>query len=122
MEIMAIKDKVLLTNKKDVLRLHLYFKFIEHKVEPCEKDMNIMLELYLFGGYSNAKEQAAFIQNCLDKGLKRSAQSLRNTLSKYVGKGVLDKPKNRVLKVNEKFIPSVTCDKLVLQHIISHAE
>ena len=122
MEIKAFTDKVLLPEKKDVLRVHLYFKMVQYGIRPYENDIDIILELYMFGGYKNAAEQSAFIKLCLEKGLKKSPQSVRNTLSKYVGMGIFDKPKNASLRLNDKYIPIVECDKLMLQHIISHAK
>jgi hypothetical protein len=121
MEIKAFTDRVLLPEKKDVLRIHLYFKLVQYGIKPFENDMDIILELYLFGGYNNTAEQSSFIKTCMEKKLKKSAQSVRNTLSKYVGLGVFDKPKNAVLHLNAKYIPHVECDKLMLQHVISHA-
>lgn len=122
MEIKALKEKVLLEEKRDVLRIHLYFKLVENHIKPFENDMDIMLELYLFGGYSNTDQQSQFIDMCIKKGLKKSSQSLRNTLSKYVSMGIFDKPKNTILYVNERYLPKVECDRLILQHIISHAK
>lgn len=120
--IKRFEDKVLLPGKKDVLRIHLYFKLLQFGIKPFENDIDIMLELYNFGGYTNAEEQNTFINLCLKKKLKKSDQSVRNTLSKYVNIGVFEKPRNSVLYINEKFLPKVQCDKLMLQHIISHAE
>ena len=122
MRIVSVSDKVLLPSKRDVLRTHLYMRLLQYGIRPFENDINIILELYLFGGYSNSEEQSIFIQHCMDKKYKRSNQSVRNTLSKYVVMGVFDKPRNTVLLLNEKFIPSLQCDKIVLSHIISHAE
>ncbi len=122
MSIKVFQDKVLLPKKKDVLRVHLYFKLIQYGIKPFENDMDIILELYEFGGYSNAEEQARFIDLCMSKDLKKSPQSVRNTLSKYVNMGVFDKPKNTQLSLSNKFVPAVECEKLVLQHLISHAE
>lgn len=122
MIIKKFSDTVLLPTKRDVLRLHLYFRLLEHNIRPFENDIDVILELYLFGGYKNSEEQNRFISTCIDKGLRKSAQSLRNTLSKYVSIGIFEKPKNTILYINPKFIPNVDCDKLVLQHTISHAE
>lgn len=93
MEVKAFTDKVLLPDKRDVLRVHLYFKLIQYGIKPFENDIDIMLELYMFGGYTNTEEQTTFIDICLKKGLKKSTQSLRNTLSKYVSMGIFEKPK-----------------------------
>lgn len=118
---LKFEDVVLLSEKRDVLKMHLYLKFLQYGIRPLENDMDIILELYLFGGYKNSEEQGRFISTCLEKGHKKTNQSVRNTLSKYVNIGVFDKPKNTVLQVNEKFIPKVQCDKLALFHKISHA-
>ena len=122
MEIISFSDKVLLDEKRDVLRLHLYFKLLQFGIKPFENDIDIILELYLFGGYSNSEQQSEFINTCMQKGLKKSEQSVRNTLSKYVNIGVFDKPKNSVLSINDKFIPKVSCDKIILEHKVSHAK
>lgn len=122
MVIKAFSDKVLLQEKRDVLRVHLYFKLIQYGIKPFENDIDIIIELYMFGGYSNSDEQNRFIDLCVKKGLKKTGQSVRNTLSKYTTIGVFDKPRNTILHINEKFVPRLGCDKLVLQHTISHAE
>ena len=122
MVIKAFPDKIILPDKRDVLRVHLYLKFIQYDIHPYENDMNIVLELFLFGGYKNAGEQEKFFDICLEKEYKRSKQSIRNTLSKYTHLGVLDKPRNTSLFVSPKFIPSVVFDKLVLQHVVTHAK
>jgi hypothetical protein len=122
MVIKSITDKVLLADKRDVIRLHLYFKLLQYDVKALDNDIDIMIELYMFGGYKTPEEQYKFIGLCMDKKLKKSDQSLRNTLSKYVRLKVFDKPKNSTLSVNEKYIPSLECDKLVLSYTISHAK
>ena len=114
-------DVVLLPEKKDVLRVHLYFKLVQYGIRPLENDIDIILELYQFGGYRNAEEQNKFITSCLEKGYRKSKQSVRNMLSKYVNLGVFEKPKNTVLYVNDKYIESGKFDKLALLHKISHA-
>lgn len=120
MEIKAFSDKVILTKKEDVLRLHLYTKLLQYGIKPFENDIDIILELYLFGGYSNGEQQALFIKQCLDKNLKKTEQSVRNILSKYTRLKVFDKPKNRMLKLNDKYLPTVNFDRLVLQHLVTH--
>ncbi len=122
MDIKSFADKVLLGEKRDVLRLHLYFKLLQFGIKPFENDIDIILELYFYGGYKNSEQQAKFIDICMEKELKRSKQSVRNTLSKYVSIGLFDKPKNTTLHVNEKFIPNVSCDRIILEHKISHAK
>ena len=122
MVIKAFPDKIVLPNRRDVLRVHLYLKFIQYDIQPFENDIDIVLELFIFGGYRNAGEQDKFFDICLEKKFKKSKQSIRNTLSKYTNLGVLEKPRNTALNVSPKFIPNVKFDKLVLQHVITHAK
>lgn len=121
MVIKSFLDKVLLQDKKDVLRIHLYLKFLQYGIHPYENDMNILLELYCFGGYTNAEKQEQFFKVCIDKKYKKTKQSIRNTLSKYISLGILDKPRNTSLSVSAKYIPPIQFDRLLLQHTITHA-
>ena len=121
MIVKSFLDKILLNDKKDVLRIHLYLKFLQFGIIPHENDMNIIIELYCFGGYTDTQRQNEFFEICLNKRYRKSKQSLRNTLSKYTGLGVFKKTKNASLSVNVKYIPNVKFDKLLLQHTISHA-
>lgn len=122
MVIKSITDKVLLSDKADVIRLHLYFKLLQYNIKALDNDIDIMIELYMFGGYNTPEQQYKFIELCMAKKLKKSDQSLRNTLSKYVKLKVFDKPKNSTLSINQKFIPQVECDKLILSYTVSHAK
>jgi hypothetical protein len=115
-------DKVLLADKKDVLRVHLYLKFLQYGIQPYENDIDIIIELYCFGGYSNSQKQDEFFDICLSKKYKKSKQSIRNTLSKYTNLGVFEKPRNTSLSVSSKYIPQIEFDRLLLQHTISHAK
>lgn len=121
MIIKSFVDKVLLPDKRDVLRAHLYLKFLQYGIPPYENDMNIVLELYCFGGYADSKKQDEFFEMCLQKKYKKSKQSIRNTLSKYTNLGVFEKPRNTSLSVSSKYIPAEEFDKLLLQQTITHA-
>jgi hypothetical protein len=121
MIIKSFPDIIVLPTKRDVLRVHLYSKLIEFGIPPFENDIDIILELYHYGGY-NDDTQKGFFDICLEKKYKKSVQSVRNTLSTYTSLGVLEKPKNKQLFVSDKFIPTVECDLLVLEHKVSHAD
>jgi hypothetical protein len=122
MKIKSFSDKVLLTKKRDVLKYHLYLKFLQNNIKSSENDIDIIIELFLFGGYNNSEQQSRFISLCIEKNYKKTDQSVRNTLSKYTNIGIFEKPKNTILKVSDMFIPSTDFDKLVINHIVSHAE
>lgn len=122
MNIKQFSDIVVLAKKEDVIRLHLYTRLLQYNIKPYENDIDIILELYQFGGYSNGEEQSLFIQHCLDKKMRKTAQSVRNTLSKYTKLKVFNKPRNKMLKIDEKYLPNISFDKLVLQHSVTHSK
>ena len=121
MEYKILSDKILLPSLRDVLRIHFYIKFMQNKVEFFDSDLDIIIELYLAGGYSSTDEQNRFIRLCINKRYKKSVQSVRNSFSRYVNSGVLKKPKNRELYVSEEYLPTIEFDKIILNHVISHA-
>lgn len=121
MVIKSFLDKVMLPDVKDVLRVHLYLKFTQYGIKPYENDIDIVLELYCFGGYGDTDKQNEFFELCLSKKYKKSKQSIRNTLSKYTNLGVFEKPRNTSLSVSQKYLPRVEFDKLLLQHTVTHA-
>jgi hypothetical protein len=121
MNIKQLSDKILLNDSKDVLRIHLYTKFLQHGIKPYQNHIDFIIEFYLFGGYNSKEEQDSFIQLCIEKRLRKSDQSARNLLSEYTELKVLNKKKNLSLSVSEDFLPIVDFDKLVLTHLISHS-
>lgn len=121
MVIKSLKDKIIVPSLKDVVKIHLFSKFVQKGIYPYDNDLDIIAELFLFGGYKNTKEQTDFFNLCLNKKYKKSIQSIRNILTEYTKLEVLVHPKNLQLFVNEEFIPDFKSDKLVLQHIIGNA-
>ena len=121
MIIKSLNDIITVPSRRDVVRIHLYSKLIQYGIQPYENDIDMILELYFFGGYTE-ENQMSFFDICLEKRYKKSQQSVRNTLSKYTSLGVLEKPRNRRLFVSSKFVPSVDCDLLVLSHKVTHAD
>lgn len=121
MTIKSFNDIITVPNRRDVVRIHLYSKLIQFGIQPYENDIDMILELYFFGGYTE-ETQMSFFDRCLEKRYKKSQQSVRNTLSKYTSLGVLEKPKNKRLFVSNKFIPTIECDLLVLSHKVTHAD
>lgn len=120
MDIKVLRDTILLSDRDDVIRLYIYAKLADWNIKPYEHDIDIILELYKMGGYSNKQEQSNFISTCLSKKFKRTSQSVRNTLSTYTNLKVFRKRKWLSLIVSEDFIPPINCDKLVITPSISH--
>lgn len=115
-----ISERLLLKDRKDVLRVHLYCMILNKGVVPYEKDLDVLIALYEMGGYSNGEEQAKFFSDCIERKFKRTIQSIRNTLAKYTEIGVLKRPRNKKRFLSEDCLPSVTTNKIILNHQISH--
>src|SRR5688572_10480286 len=122
MKIKAFEEVILLEGVRDVLKVHLFIKMIQKGIKPMESDLDVITELYLLGGYKDAESQSKFISTCIERGYKKSDQSVRNTVSKWINAGVLEKPKNQITFVNHDFIYPVDFDKLALFHKVSHAK
>jgi hypothetical protein len=120
MNIKSIVEVMLLKERRDVLRLHLYSKLLSVGAIPYERDLDVLVALYEFGGFSDEKEQQEFFELCLTKDLKKSVQSIRNTLAKYTKMGILLKPKNKARFINDKWLPKLGDGKIVLDYKISH--
>lgn len=120
MNVNKIAEVMLLKDKRDVLRIHLYSKLIQKDIIPYDKDLDVLINLYEMGGYSNEKEQTQFFNSCINKKYKKSIQSIRNTLALYTEIGILNKPKNKKRFVSESWIPSSMDSILFLDYKISH--
>jgi hypothetical protein len=120
MKIISVKDTILYSEDRMVVMVLLYLKLMQMNICPYNKDLDIITDLYLKGGY-NSDTQSEFIEHCIKNKYKRSSQSLRNTLSKYVKLGVFVKPKNKSLHLSSALLPPITYDKLILDLKISHA-
>lgn len=115
-----ISEQLLFKSRKDVLRIHLYSMLLNKGIIPYEKDLDLLITLYEMGGYSNGDEQAEFFRRCISKKLKRTIQSIRNTLSTYTEIGLLQKPRNKKRFVSEDWLPSMDENKIILDYKISH--
>lgn len=120
MNVDKIAEVMLLKDRRDVVRIHFYIKLIQKGIVPYDKDLDVLINLYEMGGYSNEKEQLQFFNSCIYNKYKKSIQSIRNTLAKYTEIGVLNKPKNKKRFISDVWMSPFNDNILFLDYKISH--
>lgn len=115
-----LSDKILLNDKDDVLRIYIRAVLMKREIKHYDHDIDVIIELYNRGGYSNSAEQKEFIKACISKGYRKSDQSVRNILTQYTNLNIFKKRKWLSLCVSEEFLPPITAGKLILELLISH--
>lgn len=120
-QIPVITEHIRLHSKRDVLRLHLYTKFLENSIKATNTELDVLMELYDFGGFQSKEEERDFFASCIDKGYRNTDQSVRNVLAKFTKNGVLDRPKLHHRSLKESFIPSIDSEIVGLKYSIINA-
>jgi len=117
----VIEDKIRLREKRDVFRLLLYIKLTEKGIPFHESELNVLCELYEQGGYIDDATQQVFMDNCLQKKFRKSKQSIRNVLAKFVNHGVIKKHRNFNCHISHDYIPPIDAEIIGLMFYVSHA-
>jgi hypothetical protein len=120
-EIPVVQDTIKLDSKRSVMRLLLYVKLLENGIKCSEKDLEILTELYEFGGYHSHQEEVLFFAKCIDLRFRRSNQSLRNVLTRFKKLGVIKKLKIHQRQISPTYLPDIKSDKVGLMFFVSNA-
>ena len=119
-ELEVINDIISLPTRRDVLKLHLYAKLQEKNIKATDTEVDVLMELYDFGGYDEASEKE-FFDRCVSKGYRRSYESVRNVISKFVSNNVILKIQKKNREINESFIPRVNTPYVGLEYKVINA-
>lgn len=120
-ELQVINEEIILRTKRDVLRLHLYTKFLENAIPATNSELDVLMELYDFGGLENKEQEKEFFLSCISKGYRNTDQSVRNVLSKFTKNGVLNRPKLHHRSLKDTYIPSISTELVGLKYTIINA-
>lgn len=114
---------IILGNKKDVIKVVLYIKMLQHGLRPFENDLNILYELFAIGGYEGDKEKEEFYKTVIDNDLRKSNDSINNKITEFVAKGILARVKKNSIRFNEEFLPTLNESPSLIGFIskITHA-
>lgn len=111
-----LKDKIELTKKDDVLKLHIIIKCFKNGFNLSDADINSLIEL------KNSGYNDEFFKKCVDKGYYKSEQTVRNAIAKMTNLGILSYKKRGERVINTDFIPDVQSDKVVVQYIVGNLD
>jgi hypothetical protein len=120
-DIPVIQDKIKLNSKREVMKLFLYTKLLESNIKCSHKELEVLMELYEFGGYHNQEQEALFFAKCIDCKYRNSDQSIRNVLTRFKGYGVVEKPKIHQRHISTTYLPDIQSDKVGLMFFVSNA-
>lgn len=117
----VIEDRVRLQTKREVLRLLLYTKLTEKGIQFSESELDVLMELHQLGGYCDVDQEGEFITSCITKRFRRSVQSTRNVVTKFVNHGVIRKSKSHQRFVSNDYLPAIEADVIGLMFFVSNA-
>lgn len=120
--ISLIEDTVSI-DKVNQIKVHLFIKLVENKKEDVlsDRELNILSELYVYGGIIDKDSMQNFSNICFIKQLceKDSVQSVRNALGKARELGVVKRRKVNNWKIDDIYLPKLPIDNdLVFKYII----
>lgn len=101
---------IVLQSKYQVLKTYLFLKLLKEKrgeedMSILENDLDILCELYFTGGYSGEKEKKWFYKTLIDKGLRKSDQSISNKMTEFSEKGYIVRSDRNEVALNYNFFP-----------------
>lgn len=112
MSYLVIKEEGLkFSDQRNVLKVYLYVKMIEKGLVPFDNDLDILSELYFFGGYDGNQEKKDFYKLLLDKKLRGSEQSISNKLTELSEMNLILRADKNCIKLNTvDFFPEIKHD------------
>ena len=120
----VIENKLKL-NKIDLIKIHLFIKLISEKISDfTEREINILAELYEFGGIEDKESSEKFIQHCYTLGLSKegAAISIKNVLSKGRKYKILKRKKANFWKIDKDYLPEFESDILVFKYLLTNLQ
>jgi hypothetical protein len=107
---------IILRNKFEVLKTYLFLQIIRNRhvedLSIIENDLDILCELYFTGGYSGEKEKKWFYKRLIDKGLRKSEQSISNKLTEFAEKGYIVRSSRNEVTLNYSFFPKEQLEEI----------
>ena len=121
--IARVSDNIVVEDKRDLVRLHFYIKYVIEKDIPLTKgDLDVLTSLYFYGPIENKGSMDKFILLCMNNGSKGSNQSVRNSMRVLRSHGIINKSKNSQAKyddddvlpyISEQLQFQYTCDSII---------
>lgn len=121
-EIPVITEQIVLNSKREVLQLHLYTMFKKNNIRATNTELDVLMELYEFGGFVSKEQEQDFFNSCISKRYRNTAQSVRNVLAKFTKNGVLNRPKLHHRSLKDDYLPVINSDQVGLNYKIINAK
>jgi len=113
-----ISDKILLSNKKDVILIHLYIKSIEKGVVLSEGIRSLLFYIYELGGINDHSDFLSLVSLCVKNTSIKTEDSVRNTISKCVSEGIIKNTGKYKKEISVDWLPALSEDVVGLDYKI----
>ena len=121
MDLQIIEDTVLLPSKVDVLRFHLNTKLQQNNIKATESEMDVLMALYEWGGFSDSQDRS-FYEDCVRRKYRGSEESVRNVITKFVNNNVILKIKKRNREINPDYLPKIDAPGIGLSYKVINTD
>lgn len=118
-----ISDNIYKDNLIDIIRIHLYIKMIDFKIDVTElspREIGIISALYVYGGLKAKSDMKKFSKYCLDNKVTSSdsVQSVRNALGKARALGIVKRPKANIWDISINYLKRSDRSDFVFKYVI----
>lgn len=122
-EIPIIEDKLILS-KKELIKIHLYIKMVEKGIDKefSHREMDILAELYCFGGTQDKINLQEFFNHCFAHGFSKegAAHSVRNALSKGRRFKIIKRKKANFWQIDKDYLPPLSSSFLAFKYFFTN--
>ena len=107
-----------------LIKIHMYIKLTENNNESklTDGDLDIIVNLYLFGGITDKNTMSNFSKDCFNKQLTsvNSAQSVRNSLSIGRKLGVIKRKRVNNWVITDNYLPKLDTDLYAFKYLLTN--
>lgn len=109
-----LKEKVELKSTDEILKLHLIIKCFQKGYNLSNADIECLIEMNKVGYNED------FYKSCVDRGIYKSGQTVRNAITKMTHLGIVVYKKRGQRFISKEFLPSFNSDKVLVQYLVAN--
>lgn len=114
-------DKVPLAK---LAKMHLFIKLADKNIESefSDRNLNILAELFVFGGIDSKERANEFLQHCYGLSLSKEGadNSIRNTLGLGRKFGVVKRKKCNHWQIHEDYLTKLNSDTTLFKYTLTN--
>lgn len=116
----VISDKIELNSRKDLILIHLYIKSKEYKVDISDGIRELIYYIYENKGISSIDDLNKVTENCIKTSSLKKKGTIKNTISKCVGMGIIINDGKYKKSISNNWLPSTFHEEIGLEYKIKN--